>query len=131
MRLALDDFGTGYSSLSYLRSFPLDMLKIAKPFVDGVTGRREERSFVRMIIELARTLGLEVVAEGIEAGDQLAVLKEMGCDLGQGFYLSPPAVDLDHRRPGPARTPVQEPSRRSGIRTIDLARAAVRRANPP
>jgi EAL domain-containing protein (putative c-di-GMP-specific phosphodiesterase class I) len=90
VRLALDDFGTGYSSLSYLRSFPLDVLKIAKPFVDGVTGRREERSFVRMIIELARTLGLEVVAEGIEAGDQLAVLKEMGCDLGQGFYLSPP-----------------------------------------
>ncbi len=90
VRLALDDFGTGYSSLSYLRSFPLDVLKIAKPFVDGVTGRREERSFVRMIIELARTLGLEVVAEGIESGDQLDVLREMGCDLGQGFHLSPP-----------------------------------------
>jgi EAL domain-containing protein (putative c-di-GMP-specific phosphodiesterase class I) len=90
VRLALDDFGTGYSSLSYLRSFPLDVLKIAKPFVDGVTGRREERSFVRMIIELAGTLGLEVVAEGIESGEQLEVLREMGCDLGQGFYLSPP-----------------------------------------
>jgi diguanylate cyclase (GGDEF)-like protein len=90
VRLALDDFGTGYSSLSYLRSFPLDVLKIAKPFVDGVTGRREERSFVRMIIELAGTLGLEVVAEGIETADQLEVLREMGCDLGQGFHLSPP-----------------------------------------
>jgi EAL domain-containing protein (putative c-di-GMP-specific phosphodiesterase class I) len=90
VRLALDDFGTGYSSLSYLRSFPLDVLKIAKPFVDGVTGRREERSFVRMIIELARTLGLEVVAEGIETAEQLDVLRDMGCDLGQGFYLSPP-----------------------------------------
>ena len=90
VRLALDDFGTGYSSLSYLRSFPLDVLKIAKPFVDGVTGRREERSFVRLIIELAGTLGLEVVAEGIETADQLAVLREMGCDFGQGFHLSPP-----------------------------------------
>ncbi len=90
VRLALDDFGTGYSSLSYLRSFPLDILKIAKPFVDGVTGRLEERSFVRMIIELAGTLGLEVVAEGIESADQLDVLREMGCDLGQGFHLSPP-----------------------------------------
>jgi diguanylate cyclase (GGDEF)-like protein len=90
VRLALDDFGTGYSSLSYLRSFPLDVLKIAKPFVDGVTGRREERSFVRLIVELAGTLGLEVVAEGIESAAQLAVLREMGCDLGQGYHLSPP-----------------------------------------
>ena len=113
VRLALDDFGTGYSSLSYLRSFPLDVLKIAKPFVDGVTGRREERSFVRMIIELARTLGLEVVAEGIEAGDQLAVLKEMGCDLGQGFYLSPPLstsiIDDRVRLERPSRSPLGAP----------------------
>ena len=113
VRLALDDFGTGYSSLSYLRSFPLDMLKIAKPFVDGVTGRREERSFVRMIIELARTLGLEVVAEGIEAADQLAVLKEMGCDLGQGFYLSPPLstsiIDDRVRIERPSRSPLGAP----------------------
>jgi EAL domain-containing protein (putative c-di-GMP-specific phosphodiesterase class I) len=113
VRLALDDFGTGYSSLSYLRSFPLDVLKIAKPFVDGVTGRREERSFVRMIIELARTLGLEVVAEGIEAGDQLAVLKEMGCDLGQGFYLSPPLstsiIDDRVRLERPSRRPLGAP----------------------
>jgi len=113
VRLALDDFGTGYSSLSYLRSFPLDVLKIAKPFVDGVTGRREERSFVRMIIELARTLGLQVVAEGIESGDQLAVLKEMGCDLGQGFYLSPPLstsiIDDRVRLERPSRSPLGAP----------------------
>ena len=131
VRLALDDFGTGYSSLSYLRSFPLDVLKIAKPFVDGVTGRREERSFVRMIVELAGTLGLEVVAEGIESADQLDALREMGCDQGQGFYLSPPLSTSSIERAGADRTAVQEPSRRSGIRTIDLARAAVRRANPP
>ena len=108
------------------------MLKIAKPFVDGVAGRREERSFVRMIVELARTLGLEVVAEGIETGGAARPrCASMGCDLGQGFYLSPPlsTSSIDERVPD--RTPVQEPSRRSGIRTIDLARAAVRRANPP
>ncbi len=90
VRLALDDFGTGYSSLSYLRSFPLDVLKIAKPFVDGIADGREERSFVRLIVELAKTLGLEVVAEGIETAGQLDVLRELGCDLGQGFFLAPP-----------------------------------------
>ena len=90
VRLALDDFGTGYSSLSYLRSFPLDILKIAKPFVDGLADGREERSFVRLIVELAKTLGLDVVAEGIESPEQLEVLRELGCDLGQGFFLSPP-----------------------------------------
>jgi len=90
VRLALDDFGTGYSSLSYLRSFPLDVLKIAKPFVDGIAEGRDERSFVRLIIELSKNLGLEVVAEGIESPGQLDVLRELGCDLGQGFYLAPP-----------------------------------------
>ena len=68
---------------------------------------------MRMIIELARTLGLEVVAEGIEAGDQLAVLKEMGCDLGQGFYLSPPLstsiIDDRVRLERPSRSPLGTP----------------------
>ena len=113
VRLALDDFGTGYSSLSYLRSFPLDVLKIAKPFVDGVTGRREERSFVRMIVELARTLGLEVVAEGIESADQLDALRDMGCDQGQGFYLSPPlstsSIGERVRIERPSRSPLGAP----------------------
>ena len=113
VRLALDDFGTGYSSLSYLRSFPLDVLKIAKPFVDGVTGRLEERSFVRMIVELSRTLGLEVVAEGIESADQLDALREMGCDQGQGFYLSPPlstsSIEDRVRIERPSRSPLGAP----------------------
>ena len=125
VRLALDDFGTGYSSLSYLRSFPLDILKIAKPFVDGVTGRLEERSFVRMIIELAGTLGLEVVAEGIESADQLDVLREMGCDLGQGFHLSPPLSTATIEE----RIRIERPSRGSlgahNAGSIDPARAAV------
>jgi len=114
VRLALDDFGTGYSSLSYLRSFPLDILKIAKPFVDGVTGRREERSFVRLIVELASTLGLEVVAEGIESADQLEALRDMGCDHGQGFFLSPPlstsSIEERVRIERPSRSPLGAPA---------------------
>ena len=66
VRIALDDFGTGYSSLSYLHSLPLDSLKIAKPFVDGLGGGGREAGFIAMILDLARTLELEVIAEGIE-----------------------------------------------------------------
>jgi diguanylate cyclase (GGDEF)-like protein len=90
VRLALDDFGTGYSSLSYLRSLPLDILKIAKPFVEGMTRGSQESSFARMIIDLARALDLHVVAEGIESVEELDALRELGCELGQGFYLAEP-----------------------------------------
>jgi diguanylate cyclase (GGDEF)-like protein len=92
VRLALDDFGTGYSSLGYLRALPLDMLKIAMPFIEGLARERRENSFVRMILELASTLDLRVVAEGIESAHQLEVLRELGCELGQGFYLGYPAT---------------------------------------
>ena len=114
MRLALDDFGTGYSSLSYLRSFPLDVLKIAKPFVDGVTGRREERSFVRMIIELARTLGPRGRRRGHrDRPTSSTCCSEMGCDLGQGFYLSPPLstsiIEDRVRIERPSRSPLGAP----------------------
>jgi diguanylate cyclase (GGDEF)-like protein len=90
VRFALDDFGTGYSSLSYLHTLPLDMLKIAKSFVDGLSRGGREASFVRMIIELARTLGVGVVAEGIETQEQVNALLALGCDVGQGFYLGRP-----------------------------------------
>ena len=89
-RFALDDFGTGYSSLSYLHTLPFDMLKIAKSFVDGLARGGREASFVRMIIELARTLGVTVIAEGIETPEQVAALVALECDLGQGFYLGRP-----------------------------------------
>jgi EAL domain-containing protein (putative c-di-GMP-specific phosphodiesterase class I) len=90
VRFALDDFGTGYSSLSYLHTLPFDMLKIAKSFVDGLGRGGREASFVRMIIELARTLGVTVIAEGIEAHEQVTALVALECDLGQGFYLGRP-----------------------------------------
>ena len=98
VRFALDDFGTGYSSLSYLHTLPLDMLKIAKSFVDGLSRGGREASFVRMIIELARTLGVGVVAEGIETQEQVNALLALGCDLGQGFYLGRPRSVRDELR---------------------------------
>jgi predicted signal transduction protein with EAL and GGDEF domain len=91
VRLALDDFGTGYSSLSHLRDFPIDMLKIAKPFVEGI---ERDKTFVEAILRLAETLDLEVVAEGIETGRQAEALRSLGCTLGQGYYYSPPSEAL-------------------------------------
>jgi EAL domain-containing protein (putative c-di-GMP-specific phosphodiesterase class I) len=104
--LALDDFGTGYSSLSYLRSLPLDMVKIAKPFVDALAVDARDEAFVRLMVDLAANIGLTVVAEGIETTEQLRVLRGLGCDLAQG-YLFAPALDdvspwLSVAAPGPA-----------------------------
>jgi diguanylate cyclase (GGDEF)-like protein len=92
VRLGLDDFGTGYSSLSYLRTLPLDMLKVARPFIESITHGPQEASFLRMIKELGETLGLQVVAEGIETSEQLRLVHELGCELGQGFLLGRPAA---------------------------------------
>ncbi len=90
VRISIDDFGTGYSSLSYLKHLPADILKIDKSFVRGLGENVEDTAIVRMIIDLAHTLGMEVVAEGVEGADQLARLREMGCDLAQGFYFARP-----------------------------------------
>jgi predicted signal transduction protein with EAL and GGDEF domain len=92
VRIALDDFGTGYSSLSYLHSLPVDCLKIAKPFVDGLTGGGREAGFIRMILDLGRTLDLEVIAEGIETSAQLEALRVLGAGLGQGYLLGRPSA---------------------------------------
>jgi diguanylate cyclase (GGDEF)-like protein len=89
-RLAIDDFGTGYSSLSYLRLLPFDILKIDKTFVDGITEQPVDTTLGRVIIDLARILGLLAVAEGIERPEQVAVLRELGCPRGQGYAFSKP-----------------------------------------
>jgi EAL domain-containing protein (putative c-di-GMP-specific phosphodiesterase class I) len=89
-RFSIDDFGVGYSSLAYLKRLPADSLKIDKSFVKGLGEDVEDTAIVRMIIELAHTLGLEVIAEGVETEEQAQQLKEMGCDMAQGFYFSRP-----------------------------------------
>jgi diguanylate cyclase (GGDEF)-like protein len=100
VQLALDDFGTGYSSLSYLRNLSLDTLKIAREFVEGLAFSDHDAAFVRLIVGLAKTVGLKVVAEGIETRAQLDMLREIGCDLGQGFYFAAPMdVDADWLAP--------------------------------
>ncbi len=90
IRLAIDDFGTGYSSLSYLRRFPVDILKIDRSFVSGVGDGSQDSVLTEAIVMLARTLQLKVVAEGIEQPAQLAFLRELGCDLGEGYYFARP-----------------------------------------
>ncbi|HET9346292.1 MAG TPA: bifunctional diguanylate cyclase/phosphodiesterase [Candidatus Limnocylindrales bacterium] len=88
--LAIDDFGTGYSSLSYLERFPVDILKIDRSFIAGVSATGERPAIARAIVELGRTLGLRVVAEGIEEPDQADWLVSLGCPLGQGYLYSRP-----------------------------------------
>jgi diguanylate cyclase (GGDEF)-like protein len=90
VHLAIDDFGTGYSSLGYLRHFPIDVLKVDKSFVDALAARSGDGTLVHAIVQLGHTLGLVVVAEGIEHEEQVHRLLEMGCVLGQGYFFSPP-----------------------------------------
>ncbi len=90
VKTSIDDFGMGYSSLSYLKRLPADALKIDKTFVKGLGENVEDTAIVRMVIELAHTLGMEVIAEGVESWGQAALLEEMGCDLGQGYHFSKP-----------------------------------------
>jgi len=90
VRLALDDFGTGYSSLSYLRSFPLDVLKIAKPFVDDMVSDPDVAALASGIVDMSRSLKLAVVAEGIETDEQRVLLQDLGYEYGQGYLFSRP-----------------------------------------
>jgi diguanylate cyclase (GGDEF)-like protein len=90
VRMALDDFGEGYSSLGHLRDLPIDILKIARPFIHELTVGSNDPALVRGIIELARSLGLRLIAEGIESPEQQAILRAFACQLGQGFLFSAP-----------------------------------------
>src|SRR3954470_3560729 len=94
VRIAIDDFGTGYSSLAYLRRFPIDMLKVAREFVDGLGRDANDDAITRAIVDLAGTLGLLTIAEGIETTQQQEHVAALGCDLAQGYLFSRP-VDAD------------------------------------
>jgi len=108
LRIAVDDFGTGYSSLAYLRQFPVDRLKVDRAFVAQMSVSTESRALVHTLVQLGRTLGLQVLAEGIEEESQLVALRAEGCEKGQGFLYSRPLDPVSvreflHRRYGKAQ----------------------------
>jgi EAL domain-containing protein (putative c-di-GMP-specific phosphodiesterase class I) len=102
VQLSIDDFGQGYSSLSYLHDLPVDVIKIDRAFVSGTNAKSshpgiQRPEIVRTIIDLAHNLGVKVVAEGVETAEQLAQLRQLGCEWGQGYFFSKP-VDSDAAR---------------------------------
>jgi EAL domain-containing protein (putative c-di-GMP-specific phosphodiesterase class I) len=90
VHLAIDDFGTGYSSLAYLRQFPVDILKIDRSFVSGVTDTSEAAALVHTLVQLGKALGLETIAEGVETDEQRRHLVTEQVDTGQGFLFAHP-----------------------------------------
>ena len=112
-RILIDDFGTGYSSLSYLKHLPIDTLKIDRAFVRDMASDANDAAIVRAIVGVAKSLGLMLVAEGIESAEQLDCLRRLGCECGQGFFFSPSVSAEDCRDMlwqlrGP-RTPLEAP----------------------
>ena len=115
VRIAMDDFGTGYSSLGYLRRFPVDILKIARDFVVEPDLEQSEWVFAHAIVALGQTLGLQIIAEGIEEASQVERLLQMGCEYGQGFHLGPPfdsstPIALGGSTPATAIRPASRPA---------------------
>ena len=113
LRVAIDDFGTGYSSLAYLKALPLDYLKIDKTLAEDITGSTRDRIVVRGVIDMARSLGLSVITEGVETQAQLSLLAREGCNYYQGYLCSPPvdsatlaAMLLDKAVMAPAEEPL-------------------------
>jgi diguanylate cyclase (GGDEF)-like protein len=95
LSIAVDDFGTGYSSLSYLQQFPVDALKIDKSFIDSVAASPQDSALARTIVELGRGMRLETIAEGIESIEQLERLRQLRCELGQGYHFSRPLAGAE------------------------------------
>ena len=98
VKLAVDDFGTGYSSLTYLRRFPIDVVKIDRSFVAELTADPGGEAIVHALVEVCHALGATVLGEGVESAEQASRLRELGCELGQGRYFSPPLAADDVAR---------------------------------
>jgi EAL domain-containing protein (putative c-di-GMP-specific phosphodiesterase class I) len=98
VQLSIDDFGTGYSSLNFLKNFPVDRINIDRSFVADVNQSNDAAALVEAIISMGHSLNLKVLAEGVENGDQLQFLTELGCDEVQGFYLAQPMTSVDLTR---------------------------------
>ena len=92
---SIDDFGTGYSSLAYLSQLPVDIIKIDRSFIAGMSGNSADKQIVKSTVAMVRKLGMKVVAEGVETAEQLNMLKEMRCDVAQGYYISKPIFEDD------------------------------------
>ena len=131
LRLALDDFGTGYSSLSYLQSLPVDVVKIAKPFIDDLESSASQRAFTTAIVALGEALGKFVIAEGIERTEQLELLEAVGCDAGQGYMFARPMNGAEfviwarqwRRRPRQSTGAIVNNNRSLRSATLDIAAA--------
>ena len=93
IKVSIDDFGTGYSSLAYLRDLPIDKIKIDRSFIQYVCKNDSDVTIVKAMIKLSHGLGKRVLAEGVEDSDQLALLKSIGCDAVQGFYIAKPLTE--------------------------------------
>ena len=98
MSVSIDDFGTGYSSLSYLTRFPLDSLKVDRAFVANLPDDRDAVAIVRAIISMAKNLGLNIIAEGVENENQVSFLHALGCQVGQGYLFSKPIPAEDFQK---------------------------------
>jgi len=129
VRIALDDFGTGYSSLGYLRRFPVDILKIARDFIADGRAEPQDWAFAHAIVALGRSLGLAIVAEGIEDPDQEHRLLALGCELGQGYLLCRPMEAGTLEAWLRSRAPVPR-SRRTAAFASDAAELAAGAAGP-
>jgi len=123
VRIALDDFGTGYSSLNYLRAFPFDKIKIDRCFVSEMLDRKDCQAIVRNVVMLARALGMETTAEGVETCEQYEWLKRHGCTEGQGYYISRP-LEAEHAAE-PSNPPAALPAKAAAASNVHPIRTRV------
>ncbi len=114
IHIAIDDFGTGYSALSYLKHYPIDSLKLDRSFVSGLGHNLEDTAIIHAVVAFAKILNLKVVAEGIETAEQLAQLRDFGCNWGQGFFFAKPLPSAAARQLLEAHPALPDDSRKSG-----------------